>query len=185
MCVHPWHCVIHCVCSAGDEWNTEGMWTGCLRCLSDCQVCQDEWGVCLREAPVLVSAELSGAWSTFVCSALTDRKEESSKEQWDHDLQPSWNEIKEGNISVFFCFFVLELQWSMSLYFCFLSLLACYSDWQHQPANYLLFSMIICSGLIWSVIVSLVQPECFYLHCETFLSSLFETLLCLHLMPSG
>lgn len=65
------------------------------------QVCQDEWGVCLREAPVLVSAELSGAWSTFICSALTDRKEERSKEQWDHDLQPSWNEIKEGNISVF------------------------------------------------------------------------------------
>lgn len=170
VCVHPWHCVIHCVCSAVDEWNTEGMWIGCLRCLSDCQVCQDEWGVCLREAPVLVSAELSGAWSTFICSALTDRKEESSKEQWDHDLQPSWNEIKEGNISVFFLFLCFGVRVKYVIIFLFsfsFSLL----QWLATSTCQLFYcfqwsSALVSFGrslLVWfSQNVSICTVRCFY-----------------------
>lgn len=72
-----------CVCSATDGCNIWSVWTGCLRCRSDCQACQDEWGICLGEGPVLVSVLLSAALIHLHLLCTSDSKEDSSKEHWE------------------------------------------------------------------------------------------------------
>lgn len=53
--------VCWCVCRAPDGCNIWGVGTGYVRRLLDCQACQDEWGICLWDAPALASALLSAA----------------------------------------------------------------------------------------------------------------------------
>lgn len=76
-----------CVCRAADGCNIWGVWTGCLRCLSDCQTCQDEWGLCLCEAPVLASAVLFAALIHLHLLCTSEQEEESGEGCREQELE--------------------------------------------------------------------------------------------------